>query len=68
MYWTICISILIVLVALLAYIRRVAARIKNFHTEYNKELATFNKHAHRELFDWDEVSKRRVNEIGGEIP
>ena len=68
MYWIICILILICLLSLFTYIRMVASKIKNFHIEYKKELEKFEKHASRELFDWDEVTKRRSNEFGGDIP
>jgi hypothetical protein len=68
MYWIICIAILICLLSLLAYIRRVAAKIKKFHVEYTKELELFESHTKRDLFDWDAVTKRRTNEFGGDSP
>ena len=60
MYWIICILMLICLVSLFAYIRMVASKIKRFHLEYKNEVAKFEKHASRELFDWDEVTKRKT--------
>jgi hypothetical protein len=68
MYWVIGIVMLICLLWLFAYLRSVASKIKTFHVEYKKELESFEKHANRELFDWEEVSKRRTNEFGGDIP
>ncbi len=60
MYWIICLLILVCLLSLFAYIRMVASKIKNLHLEYKNELEKFDKHAKRELFDWDEVTKRRT--------
>ena len=57
MYWIICISALICLLVLFAYTRMIAYKIKHFHVEYKTELEKFEKHANRELFDWDEVTK-----------
>ena len=71
MYWIICISLLICLLLAFTYIRIVASRIKKIHIEYKKELEKFEKHANRELFDWDEatkeIAKRRSNEFSGDI-
>jgi hypothetical protein len=68
MYWIICLSILTCLVVLFTYTRMIAYKIKTFHIAYKQELESFEKHSNRELFDWDEVSKRRSNELGGDIP
>jgi hypothetical protein len=68
MYWVICIILLTCLIALFTYIRRVASRLKHFHVEYSKEFQTFKKHAGRELFDWDEATKKRSNELSGDLP
>jgi hypothetical protein len=68
MYWLICILLLLCLLLLFTYTRMVASRIKKFHLQYKNELEKFEKHASRELFDWDEVAKRRTNEFGGGTP
>jgi hypothetical protein len=57
MYWIICLSILICLLLLFSYTRMIAYKLKQFHIAYKKELEKFEKHASRELVDWDEVSK-----------
>ena len=67
MYWIICTLILLCLLLIFTYLRRVAIKIKKLHLEYTNELHSFQKHARRELFDWDEVSKKRSpNEFGGD--
>jgi hypothetical protein len=71
MYWIICLSILVCLFLLFTYTRMIAYKIKNFHVAYTKELQKYEKHANRELFDWDgvtqEVAKRRSSEFSGDI-
>jgi hypothetical protein len=58
MYWAICISLLICLLLIYHYLRKAASKLKSFHSEYKHELQRFEKHADRELFDWDEVAKK----------
>jgi hypothetical protein len=68
MYWIICILMLACLLSLFAYIRMVASKIKKLHLEYKNELQKFEKHASRELFDWDKAARSRSNEFGGDTP
>jgi hypothetical protein len=60
MYWIICLSLLICLLLLFTYTRMIAYKIKKFHLAYKNELEKFEKHASRELFDWDEVTKGKA--------
>jgi hypothetical protein len=67
MYWIICLSALICLIFLFRYIRSVAYKIKTFDAVYKQELNEFQKHADRELFDWDEARKRRSGEVSSDV-